>query len=58
MAQNYKVTPPFAGQQLFSESIYQLAASNGLGRHAAPALLAYIEPGTDPLYVRRQDISI
>jgi hypothetical protein len=35
MAQNYQVTPPFAGQQQFSESIYQLAASNGLGRPQA-----------------------
>ena len=31
MAQKYQVTPPSAGQQQFSESIYQLAASNGLG---------------------------
>jgi hypothetical protein len=29
--QKYQVTPPSAGQQQFSESISQLAASNGLG---------------------------
>jgi hypothetical protein len=31
MAQKYQVTPLSAGQQQFSESIYQLAANNGLG---------------------------
>lgn len=31
MAQKYQVTPPSAAQPQFSESIYQLAASNGLG---------------------------
>lgn len=31
MAQKYQVTPPSAAQPQFPESIYQLAASNGLG---------------------------